>query len=257
MSPRSFSASSVVTLPRLSAVSAARLLQELLVAAKAEKKLPASFAADRDELAVAYDALHAELAKRLVHEGEMSPRVAAADRVEDNAFGALHDWLRAIARLPADRHPEAALAAGVLQAIYPTGLGFLAIAPENEWQEAEVRLGVMAEKGHDETIEKLGGSPFLAELEIAHAAYGAALGITAVKAAPEAPAIRATYEAALEVIRAYVLRVTAHVRRSDPSTAELSARLLAPLTTWKDRAPRAAPQDDAPSPPANPSPPAG
>src|SRR5690242_6655743 len=108
---RSFTASSLVTLPRLTAVSAARLMQELLNAAKAERKLPASIATDRDEVAEAYQVLQAELAKRLVAESEDGPVVRAADMVEDNAFGALSDWLSAWARLPGDRHPESANAA--------------------------------------------------------------------------------------------------------------------------------------------------
>src|SRR5262245_12627855 len=132
--PRVFSPSTLVQLPRLSAVSTARLLQELLHAAKAEKKLPASIVADRDELAEAYEVLHGELARRLAGEKDQPPQVRAADVVEDNAFGALFDWLAAWARLPEDRHPEAAAATAVLQGVFPGGLSFLTIQPADEWQ---------------------------------------------------------------------------------------------------------------------------
>jgi hypothetical protein len=248
---RSYSAGSLVRLPRLTAISTARLLQELLNAANAERKLPASIAADRDEVAEAYEALQIELAKRLAGEGEETPVVRAADAVEDNAFGALFDWLGSWTRLPADGHPEAAEAGAVLRDVFPTGLSFLAILPRDEWQEAEVRLRLIADRGHDDTIIKLGGEPFLDELKAAHKAYGEALGITAVKQAPEAAAVREAQDAGVDAIRAYVLRVSAHVRKRDPQTAELADRLLAPLRTWRDRPARAA-ASEAPAEPATP-----
>jgi hypothetical protein len=254
---RSFSANSLVRLPRLSARSAARLLQELLVAASDEKKLPAAIAADRDEMKAAHAELSAELNKRLAGEGEEPPQVRAADSVEDNAFGALFDWLSAWARLPGA--PMAGEVEAILQAVFPRGLAFLAIRPSDEWQEAELRLNLLKEKGFDTTIVKLGGKPFLDELERAHKAYGEALGITTVKTSPEAPALREARDAALDAVREYVLRVTAHVRKKDPQTTALAERLLAPLSVWKDRAARASGQPAAPdaTPSAEPSPPKG
>jgi hypothetical protein len=240
---RSFTAGSLVRLPRLTAVSAARLMTELLSAAAAEKKLPAAIAADRDELESARDALQAELSKRLAADGEESPQIAAADRVEDNAFGALADWLAAIARLPAERHPEGAKARAALQAIFPSGLEFLKLRTRDEWQEAETRLKRIENEDLDgvkirAVIEGLGGKPFLAELAHAHKEYGEVLGITTPAAASDPPAVREAYEAALEALRGYVLVVSAHVKKSDPHSAARAARLLAPLTTWRDRAPR-------------------
>src|SRR5689334_13096981 len=103
-STRSMSADKLVSLPRLSGISAARLVHELLSAAKAESTLPPSIVPDRDELTAVLEALHVELARRVSGEGEDTPRVGAADWVEDNAFGALHAWLSAFARLPAAQH---------------------------------------------------------------------------------------------------------------------------------------------------------
>ena len=232
--PRSISADTLVSLPRLSGISTARLAHELLSAAKAEKQLPPSIVPDRDDLTIVLEALHVELAKRVSGEGEDTPRVGAADRVEDNAFGALFDWLSAWARLPADQHPEAAVATTVLQSVFGGGLAFLAVKPANEWQEAEIRMRLITEKGHDKTIEQLGGRPFLDHLAIAHKAYGEALGITAVKQVVETPAIRVARDAAVEVIRGYVLRVVALVRKSDPEAEALSQRLLAPIVNWRE-----------------------
>jgi hypothetical protein len=212
---RPISAYSLVTLPRLTAISTARLIEELLSAAKAEKKLPASIVPDRDDLTQAQDALNLELAKRQTGEGEDTPVVRTADTVEDNAFGALFDWLSAFARLPPSSHPESAEASTVLQSVFADGLAFLAVKPHDEWQEAEIRTRLLADKGYDKTIEKLGGKPFLDEVATAHKAYGVALGITAVKLAPESPAIREARDTAIYLIRSYVLRVAALVRKSD------------------------------------------
>jgi hypothetical protein len=239
-SSRPISADTLVILPRLTAISTARLLQELLSAAAAEKKLPAAIVPDRDDLTQAQEALQVELAKRLTGEGEDTPVVRAADKVEDNAFGALFDWLSAFARLPANAHPESAKAGAVLQSVFADGLSFLTVRPHDEWQEAEIRARLLVEKGHDKTIEQLGGKAFLDEITSAHKAYGKALGITVAKLAPESPAIRVARDNALDVIRSYVLRVAALVRKSDPQTEALAQRLLAPLVNWRDRPAKAA-----------------
>jgi hypothetical protein len=254
-SPRPISADTLVALPRLSGISTARLVQELLTAAKAEKKLPPFIVPDRDELAVVLEALHVELAKRVSGEGEDTPRVGAADRIEDNAFGALFDFLSSWARLPADQHPESASAASVLQNVFAGGLAFLAVKPHNEWQEAEIRIRLITDKGHEATIEKLGGKPFLAHLAVAHKAYGSALGITTVNQVVESPAIRVARDAAVEVIRGYVLRVAALVRKSDPQSEALSQRLLEPIVNWRESPAKggAATDPAAPAPDAAPA----
>jgi hypothetical protein len=237
---RPISADTLVILPRLTAISTARLLQELLSAAHAEPALPAAIVPDRDDLAQAQEALQIELARRLSGEGEETPVVRAADAVEDNAFGALFDWLKAFARLPATAHPEAAQAATVLSAVFAGGLAFLAVRPHDEWQEAEIRTRLLAEKGYATTIAHLGGQPFLDQIASAHKAYGEALGITVVKVPLEGPAVRGARDTAIDVIRAYVLRVAALVRKSAPETEALAQRLLAPLVTWRERPVKAA-----------------
>lgn len=232
---RTYTSGSLVALPRMSALTTARLLQELIGAAKNEKKLPAAIAADQAELEEAYATLHVELAKRISAEGEAPAVVRAADLVEDTAFGALFGWLSGWARLPVDKHPEAAEAATVLQTVFPDRLSFLSIRPEDEWQEAELRLQMISDKGFDTIINELGGKPFLKELTQAHEAYGKALGITSPKAQAETPALREARNAGMEAIRDYVLRVSAHVRKKQPETAAMAERLLAPLTTFRDR----------------------
>ena len=95
-SPRTISADTLVALPRLSGISTARLVNELLTAARAEKKLPPFIVPDRDELTAVLEALQVELARRVSGEGEDTPRVGAADRIETQ--------LRRYTRRLKDRH---------------------------------------------------------------------------------------------------------------------------------------------------------
>ncbi|MDI3291407.1 hypothetical protein [Polyangium sp. 15x6] len=245
---RSFSPTQLVSLPRMTAVTTARLLAELLETASREPMLPAAIADDRATLSATHEALQVELGKRVVAEGEAPPVVSAVDRVEDNAFGALSDWLLSFKRLPVERHPAAAEAAMVHDTLFGQGLGFLRLRAADEWQEAETRMRIIKEKGLDVVIEKLGGKPFLDELVFAHTAYGEALGITKPKPASDPPSLGKVQGEAIDALRSYVLRVAAHVRENQPATAELAERLLAPLAAWKGRRSknrRSAPTNDA------------
>ncbi|MDC3953653.1 hypothetical protein KEG38_07350 [Polyangium jinanense] len=233
--PRSFSPIQLVSLPRMTAVSTARLLAELLETAFREPMLPAPIADDRTTLSALHETLQVELGKRVVAEGEAPPVVSVVDRIEDNAFGALSDWLLSFKRLPTERHPVAADAAMVHDTLFGQGLGFLRLRAADEWQEAETRMRILKEKGLDLVIEKLGGKPFLDELTFAHTAYGEALGITKPRPASDPPSLGKAQSEAIDALRSYVLRVAAHVRENEPATAELAERLLAPLAQWRDR----------------------
>jgi hypothetical protein len=245
---RSFSAGSIVRLPRLNALTTARLLHELLTAARAESPLPPWLALDVAELTEVLGKLDAELTRRLQGDGKTTPVVAAADRVEDTAFTAFFDWLTGWSLLRAEHHPEALGARAVLDAVFPQGRAFLALRPVDEWQEAELRLQLIADKGHEATVTQLGGQPFLDELRAAHAAYGEALGITTLKPTPEPPGLRAARDAAIEVVRGYVMRVSGHVRAKDHTTRALADRLLTPLVHWKDAPTQPSPVEPEPSP---------
>ncbi len=230
---RVYSAATLVSLPRMSALVTASLLQELLTVAAAEAAYPAVLVPYRDDLSSAHDDLAAELTKRVSAEAD-DPRIKAADIVEDNAVSALHGFLSSIARLPPDEHPEASKAAVIVNDLFPGGLTFLLIPTDEEWQEVETRIGIMTAKGHDVTIKALGGQMFLDHLTTAHKAYGEALGKTKVRAKIE-PAVGAAREAAHESLRTYVLQVTSLVKKKDPTTQDLADRLLAPLRQLKER----------------------
>jgi hypothetical protein len=66
-----------------------------------------------------------------------------------------------------------------------------------------------------------------------------------MKVAAESPAVRVARDNAIDLVRSYVLRVAALVRKSDPNTEALAQRLLAPLVTWRERPAKAAATDPA------------
>jgi hypothetical protein len=231
---RSFAPNDLIALPRLTAITTARLLFELVKVASEEKKLPSVIVVDRDSLSLAHDALGGARKSRLRNDVAQATILRTESHAEENAFVAIVDWLRAFARLPPDKHPEAALAQSVLDAVFPGTLGFLGVSPVDAWQEADTRLAIIIDEHHDVTIQKLGGDAFLAELTRAHRAYGEALGITKSKLAPRVPSLRETLDNAHEVLRAYALRISAYVRKRAPETSSLADRLLAPLAEWRD-----------------------
>ncbi|MFT3768124.1 MAG: hypothetical protein QM820_21955 [Minicystis sp.] len=238
--PRQYTAGSIIALPRLDTITVGHLIEELLTAAAAEKKLPPAIVEVRDDMAEAREALRAALMRRHAGEGAEVPQVRAADMVEDNAFRALVGFLRVVALLPPERHPSSVVAREMLDTVFPDGLEFIKIKPEKEWEQANIRLGLLKSRGFDEAIAKMGGQPFLDELAHAHARYGQALGIDTLPEERVPPAVGERFYEAMDSVRAYVLRVTASVSRKDPKSAELADRLLDPLTTWQDEKPRPA-----------------
>jgi hypothetical protein len=78
------------------------------------------------------------------------------------------------------------------------------------------------------------------------------LGITAIRPQVDSRDVREALNNAQEALRSYALRVSAHVRKSEPASAELAERLLTPLIQWKDRPSKASEQEETP-PPATPS----
>lgn len=230
---RAFTVEDILTLPRFTGASAAQLLKELLASARAEAGLPPWLEPDLVDLAEAYAALPDDLTQSHTEPGR-SLGAAPADLAEDNAFIALYEWLSAWARLPEAHHPLASAAQLILAAVFPQGRRFLAIRPSDEWQEADRRLKLIEEQGYGVLVAELGGQPFLDELGRVHEAYGQALCQRSDGSGAEASPHREAREAAAEVMRAYVLRVSAHVRPKDPATVALADRLLAPLVRWRD-----------------------
>ena len=236
--PRSFSVNWVVVLPRLTAASAERLLGEFPRDGECERPI-AGYSCHGETRARA----NARGASRRAGRGsgggdaEPSPEILAADRAEENAFAALSEWLHAFSRLPWDRHPEAIDANRALAETFPTGPVFVTLRPADTWFEAEKRLRLI-ESNHATTIETLGGAAFLEEIRAAHKAHGAVLNMHLEEEAIEPPRLREAREAALDAIRAYILRVSATVRKIDAESGSVARRLLSPIASYRSVVPR-------------------
>ncbi len=244
---------SMVELPQLDAVSGAALAVELLTRAKAEKKLPPRLADLRDDLAECSDHLQIALSQGLAPAIDAGSQ-RAADRREKLAWSAASKWLAGRVAL----HPrndavakKVAAAKQLQSTLFGEGLTWLRLPFKQEWGEADRRLRKVEDDRLSATFALLGGDDFLAELREAHSAFGAELGITAVKpeAPPKpAPEVRAHLDTVRAAIKEYVFQAVAHVDKRHPATKELSDRLLKPYREWqsKPRASEAAP----PAPPA-------
>lgn len=254
---REFSAESLIVLPNLNSDSGLALWQALRAAAAAEKKLPRFLQPAWQGVESAGEALSQATQRRLVQTGSRAPSAEKrkADIVVDNAAGALDQFLEAWTRLP-DILPEAQLAAAARQALFPEGTGFLKLSFSEEWAQIDRRLALMKKEGIDKQIARLGGAAFVQHLEEAHAAYGKALGLTTVPAAPsETVALRDPLVALGSALRLYVIKVAAYRDGDKPETVALAERLLRPLTSWTGRAAKpAGDSEPAPVPPPSPAP---
>ncbi|WP_437826259.1 hypothetical protein [Sorangium sp. So ce1153] len=231
-----YTASEVIQLPRFTAVGAMALGEQLLSAAKPVKKQLAKGIA---RVLAALSSRHGELASALRDQvslaegGEESEDAVQCDRVLDNCWSALNDFLTAFTKLPPGA-PEVAEASALKAALFTGGLKFLQLTYVLQWSESELRIQRIHKNGLDARIEALGGKRFLAALEAAHAAYGKALGVTAPAAAAAGapPSVREALDAFTEALRAYVIKVMGAVEPDEPETQELADRLLAPLASW-------------------------
>jgi hypothetical protein len=220
--------------------------QGLITAAHAQPTLPALISTRLGALAATHAALHQALSDRPQTDTDPQ-RIRAADRAEDVAWTALHDWLLGWSRLTT---PEATQANTMHAVLFPTGLKFIRLTYRLEWAEADAKLARIAKDGYDIEIQKLGGQVILDQLKAAHQTYGEALGITA-EGQDSTVNLREPLEAFNKTLRAYVLAVAAHEDPADSASTELTDALLAPIQKWEGyiSASPAQPEPPAPVPP--------
>ena len=245
----------VIQLPVLSAPQLVTLVAAMLTVAAAQAatfkkgELPGNLEPARQRLQDSLDDLQSALTLTAATDTQSQKQ---ADNVIDNAWAAFHDWLGAWARIPGD---HAADADSLSQLLFPTGLAFLRLAYKLEYVESENRLNAIT-PDHESFLNDLGGAPMLAHLRDAHAAYGAALGITEVKEAPATPDIGSKRQACLQALRVYVTRVMAYPDPDIDGSQELADNLNEPLTEFKPtkRKPKSV-NPPAPAPTPAPTPP--
>ncbi len=234
---RTFELADLVQLPRLDAASAYALTRQILTAADAaaearpRDKLPAAIAKALKDLAASHEALGKLLTPTQAKTPRSDPRIA--DRAVDNAIAALENWLAAFLRLP-EGTAEREQAQTIYDLIFAGGLGFIRAPFRVEWTHLDRRIKAIRNQHLDRSLAALGGGPFLKHLHETFAAYGAAIGVTAVPPAPaELPQLRPEYLKLIDALRAYVLKVSAHVEPDDPDSQKLAAALLRPLTEFE------------------------
>jgi hypothetical protein len=153
--------------------------------------------------------------------------MALAGRNLDAAWMALHDWLEALAALPA--HCEAArTAAELFVGIFPQGVALVRPPPLLEWAESEARLARIEKAGLEATLRSLGGGPFVMTVQDAHVQYVQALGKTE-GGAWSSRELKQRLDGAVLAIHAYVTAVVAELFDGDPESTNHMYALLAPL----------------------------
>lgn len=249
MAERQYNPTQLVALPRLKAREALALARALLAVARRHDDLPPSVATALDDLEAAAAALAEALGTR---DRKATLSLRDADRVEDNAVGALVDACKAWLRLPPDHAPRhTAAARACLDVMLEDGtLGFLTFKPMVEHSEVQRRLDALVARGVDAELRAVGLGLFLDHLLLAHGDYGDACAASTAPKEEPAEVAPATAEAS-ESMRAYVVQVVASVDRRRPATQERADALLEPLRTWTsapakaDVAPDAPPANDA------------
>ncbi|MEI7893792.1 MAG: hypothetical protein WCI05_11915 [Myxococcales bacterium] len=233
MADRFYRPEDLVTLPVRDVVGTLALSAQLVTAAAHYEKttavpLPAPLSNALDALR----AIRAELEVVQPPAASIPAKIRSADSVEDNAVAAFADWLHAFMRLPLGNLAGDA-ARGIFAECFGDGdLSFLKLKPLKEWAEVEARLKVIVTKDLAPKIAALGGKPILDHLELAHRAYGVAVGATVVLLQEAPPAVRIKTNAVQKAIRVYVVRVSGSIDDLDPETEVRAEALLKPLTEW-------------------------
>jgi len=252
MAERHYNATQLVALPRLKAHELLALARALIAAAKKQGELAPAVAAALADMEEAAAALAETLGSR---DRKAAVSVRDADRVEDNAVGALVDVCKAWQRLPREQFPEeVAIAEACLAVFLEDGtLGFLTFKPMVEHSEVQRRLDRLAAKGVDRDLRSIGMGPFLDHLHAAHAAYGEACGASAAMAKEEPAAVGGAASEATDSMCEYVVSVVASVARKRPETQERADVLLEPLRAWVSAAPKTQAEGEAEEPAKEPA----
>jgi hypothetical protein len=163
----------------------------------------------------------------------------------DAAWAAFDSWLTAWTLVPLENQDAATALHSLL---LPDGRPFTQLAYLIEYQESDRRLRAITADA-ESLVDSLGGTPLLQYLRECNDAYGVALGVTQPAAVVATPNIKVVLDACLVAIRVYANKVVAYEDPDIAGSADLVARLLAPLVNLKPRRPHKKAVDPAPVPP--------
>ena len=253
---RTFEVEEMVRLPRLSAADVIALVTALVTRAEAVAALPPAIAREVTRLRGGLDTLCAGAETRAQENGQSDSK-EEWNRALDAAWAALRWWCKGWALVPyAENAPQADDGRKLEALLFPDGLRFTQLPFRTEWVESQTRLGLIEREALAPRIAALGGQAILEAVRRAHDDFGRALGLTEAAVMVASASMREERDALIDILRRYVLQVTAHADPDDPDSMTLADQLLLPLMTWKTRAPSPAPTDAAPGDAPLPAPPA-
>jgi len=228
---RSFGASDLVTLPRFT-VSTALGCAAQVIAATTARTVPATAAGALQELTQCHAALQQAAVSQAPQPSGDGAAGKLADQLLDAAWGGTLDLIHGTLRIP-DEHGRHAHATALRNALYPAGLDFTQLKFIAQWAESDIRLKRVDEQNLSPHFQALGLGWALDAIRKHHVHYGKVTGATeqqAYTAAP--PQVREPFDALVDALRDYVLKVSASVDRKQPATKDMADALLAPLAEF-------------------------
>ena len=214
-------------IPRVNLSGGFALGRALLVATDLVPRLSEPILRARRLLENRLDNLAARLPGHDVNPQNERTSLALAGRTLDAGWVALHDWLEAMAALPA--HQEAArTAVELLIGIFPHGMALVRPPPLLEWAESEARLARIEKDGFEPTLWALGGKPFVETIRSAHAHYANLLSHTE-SGAWSSRVLKQCLDGVVYAIHAYVAAVIAELFDGNPESTDQAGALLGPL----------------------------
>ncbi|ACY15668.1 hypothetical protein [Haliangium ochraceum] len=230
---RSFLADDLVTLPQFRVSDAVALGTALLSHAQAVEGLPPAVALALAGVRDSHQELQARLQARLL--GASAATRKQFDQDLDAAWRAVHAWNKGFCALPYAEYAALRDKAELIRAaLFPDGLRFTRLDYAAQWVASDSRLQLIDDglAGH---FAELGGGALLAALRRAHAAFGEAMGLTAVPEEEPEQRVLEPLRAFRTQLRRYVLQVAAHLDPDDPLSEQMSDALLAPLAAYQGR----------------------
>lgn len=213
-------------LPMMSLDEATELASALLTGRPSRKLSSAALLEEARELTVAL-----ANARRLKG---VSTDARPFDVAMDRAWATAVRRIRDHAELPANRHPEALLAAKVLDIVHD--LSILKLSYLAEFAQIGARLDSLKREGLMDAARTFAGGAFLDEVLHCHARYGEALGV--LPSGEDESDVAAAGEARVALVQAieeYVFQVLALARPLRSETFDVVRAALAPILELRAR----------------------
>jgi hypothetical protein len=159
----------------------------------------------------------------------------------DHAWGALHDVLRGVARVPFPS-PRKTLAQSLFGKLFSDGLSFLTLSSDEEWFESRVRLTLIEEKNLEQALTTAtGDESILAAIRTAHAEFGNVLKITEAASVQNRKNLLKGIDSVREAMLLYVAQVVAWAQQDDGQHLDDAYLALEPIRSTREAAAHSTP----------------